>query len=122
MAVSDNGKLTTFEFAGNIEMPAIYLAFKDGHEELVPKSVSGNLVMVHAIGEKFVLRRGADVMCVFNERFLPEGFDPGTKTTAPDVARVVKSPLNKSNLTMSSAAPVPPGMQPLPNKLDGGAR
>ena len=122
MAVSDNGKLTTFEFAGNIEMPAIYLAFKDGHEELVPKSVSGNLVMVHALGEKFVLRRGADVMCVFNEQYLPEGFDPGTKTTAPDVARVVKSAPGKSNLTMSSAAPVPPGLQPLPNKLDGGAR
>ena len=120
--VYDNGKITSFEFAGNIEMPAIYLAFEDGREELVPKSVSGNAVMVHAIGEKFVLRRGEDVMCVFNERFLPEGIDPGTKTTSPGVARVVKTAPVKTNLTVSSATPVPPGMQPLPKQADGATR
>ena len=120
--VFDNGKITTFEFAGNIEMPAIYLAFEDGREELVPKSVSGNAVMVHAIGEKFVLRRGEDVMCVFNERFLPEGIDPGTKTTSPGVARVVKTAPAKPNMTASSAIPVPAGMQPLPKQADGATR
>ncbi|MFB2607762.1 P-type conjugative transfer protein VirB9, partial [Rhizobium phaseoli] len=48
-AVYDNGKVTTFAFAGNQEMPAIYMENSDGSESLVSKSVDGNLVLVHAI-------------------------------------------------------------------------
>lgn len=91
-AVSDNGKLTTFEFAGNIEIPAIFLGKDDGSETLVAKSVRGHSVIVHAMGAKFVLRRGFEVICIFNEDYHPEGFDPGTNTVSSRVARVVKTP------------------------------
>lgn len=60
-SVYDNGKVTTFAFVGNQEMPAIYIENSDGSESLVPKSVDGNLVLVHAISRKFILRRGGDV-------------------------------------------------------------
>ncbi|HCL63636.1 MAG TPA: P-type conjugative transfer protein VirB9 [Rhizobium sp.] len=90
-SVYDNGKITTFAFVGNQEMPAIYLENSDGSESLVPKSVDGNLVMVHAISRKFILRRGKDVLCVFNEAYDRVGINPDTNTTSPSVERVVKS-------------------------------
>ncbi|MQB07160.1 P-type conjugative transfer protein VirB9 [Agrobacterium tumefaciens] len=90
-SVYDNGKITTFAFVGNQEMPAIYMENSDGSESLVPKSVDGNLVMVHAISRKFILRRGKDVFCVFNEAYDRVGINPDTNTTSPSVERVVKS-------------------------------
>ncbi|TCU21287.1 type IV secretion system protein VirB9 [Rhizobium azibense] len=89
-AVYDNGKLTTFVFAGNQEMPAIYMENSDGTESLIPKTVDGNLVLVHAISRKFILRRGGDVLCVFNGAYDRVGIDPETHTTSPSVERVLK--------------------------------
>lgn len=90
-SVYDNGKVTTFAFVGNQEMPAIYIENSDGSESLVPKSVDGNLVLVHAISRKFILRRGGDVLCVFNEAYDRVGINPDTNTTSPSVERVVKT-------------------------------
>ncbi|QKK27069.1 P-type conjugative transfer protein VirB9 [Rhizobium hidalgonense] len=90
-AVYDNGNVTTFAFAGNQEMPAIYMENSDGTESLIPKSVDGNLVLVHAISRKFILRRGGDVLCVFNEAYDRVGINPETNTTSPSVERVVKA-------------------------------
>ena len=91
-AVYDNGKVTTFAFSGNQEMPAIYVENSDETESLVPKTVQGDLVVVHAISRKFILRRGSDTLCIFNEAYSPGGFDPGTNTTSASVERVVKIP------------------------------
>lgn len=90
-SVYDNGKVTTLTFAGNAEIPAIYIVNTDGSESLVPKNVDGNLVLVHAIARKLVLRRGADVLCLFNEAYSPEGINPGTGTTSPSVERRVRT-------------------------------
>ncbi len=89
--VYDNGKITTFAFVGNHEMPAIYIENPDGSESLVSKSVDGNLVIVHAISSKFILRRGKDVLCVFNEAYSRVGINPDTNTTSPSVERVTRS-------------------------------
>ena len=91
-AVYDNGKVTTFAFSGNQEMPAVYIENSDGTESLVPKTVQGDLVLVHAISRKFILRRGSDTLCIFNEAYSSVGVDPGTNTTSPSVERVVKVP------------------------------
>ncbi|WP_273760273.1 P-type conjugative transfer protein VirB9 [Bartonella sp. ML70XJBT.G] len=88
-SVYDNGKTTTFTFLGNREIPAIYLVSRDGQESLVPKSIKGNKVIVHATAAQFTLRRGKDVLCVFNKRFVPEGINPETGTTSPSVQRKV---------------------------------
>jgi len=52
--------------------------------------LDGNLVMVHAISRKFILRRGKDVLCVFNEAYDRVGINPDTNTTSPSVERIVK--------------------------------
>lgn len=88
-SVYDNGKTTTFTFLGNREIPAIYLVSRDGQEALIPKSIKGNKVIVHATAAQFTLRRGKDVLCIFNKRFVPEGINPETGTTSPSVQRKV---------------------------------
>jgi len=115
-SIYDNGKVTTIAFTGNTEIPAIFIVNTDGTEGLVPKSVEGGKVLVHAIAAKFVLRRGDDVLCLFNEGFDPEGQDPGTKTTSPAVERIISGPALKSPPSFgASVAPIDPrnpGTQP----------
>ncbi|ENN94545.1 P-type conjugative transfer protein VirB9 [Bartonella vinsonii] len=88
-SVYDNGKTTTFTFLGNSEIPAIYLVSLDGQESLIPKSIKDNKVIVHATAAQFTLRRGNEVLCIFNKRFVPEGINPETGTTSPSVQRKV---------------------------------
>jgi type IV secretion system protein VirB9 len=103
--VWDNGKVTSVRFKGGVELPAIYLSREDGSEELVPKNVHGEIVMVHAVARKLVLRRGDEVMCLFNEHFVAEGLEPRTKTTSPQVARLTKTrPANGGKSALPAAA------------------
>ncbi|OPB31776.1 P-type conjugative transfer protein VirB9 [Bartonella sp. AR 15-3] len=88
-SVYDNGKTTTFTFLGNNEIPAIYLVLLDGQETIVPKTIKGNQVIVHAIAMQFTLRRGNEVLCIFNKGFIPRGINPGTGTTSPSVQREI---------------------------------
>lgn len=90
--VFDDGKVTSFRFAGNREVPAIYMVGSDGAESLVPKDVRGEVVVVHATAREFRLRRGSEVLCIFNEAFDAVGVNPGTGTTSPSVARTEKKP------------------------------
>ena len=108
-SVYDNGKLTTFEFPDNTDIPAIFLAQPDGSETLVAKSVSGHAVVVHATSAKFVLRRGFEAVCIFNEDYRPEGFDPGTNTVSSRVARVTKSPTDGASRPRAPALMTPAG-------------
>lgn len=92
--VFDNGRSTIFEFPGNVDMPAIYAvtASEDdtGSEELVPNTVQGRRVVIHAISQKFVLRQGLEVMCVYNEHYNAVGVNHGTQTASPTVVRTLK--------------------------------
>lgn len=90
-AVYDDGKSTTFKFEGNIEIPAIYIVNSDGQESLVNKDVRDDLVVVHAVAPKFVLRRGSDVICIYNEAYSPTGINPRTGTTSPSVQRTLRT-------------------------------
>ena len=96
----------------NTEIPAIFLAKDDGSETLVAKTVKAHTVIVHATSAKFVLRRGFEAICVVNEAYTPDGFDPGTNTVSSSVTRVVKTPLAVKKAGPSVAgvvsAPVPP--------------
>ncbi len=92
-AVYDNGKITTFVFPENMIIPAIYLVQGDGTESLVAKTVTSGEVRVHAIAAKFVLRQGDEVLCLFNEAYVPEGLATGTLTTSPAVERLTRESL-----------------------------
>jgi type IV secretion system protein VirB9 len=57
---------------------------------LVPKDVRGELVVVHATAKEFRLRKGDNVLCIFNEAFDAVGVNPGTNTTSPSIERRAK--------------------------------
>lgn len=90
--VSDNGRLTAFRFPGNAEVPAIYVVAPDGSEAIAQRTVRGELVLVHTTAAQFRLRRGSEVLCIFNHAYDPLGQNPGTGTVTPEVARGVRTP------------------------------
>jgi type IV secretion system protein VirB9 len=85
--VSDNGRFTILRFPAGQVIPAVYQVTPDGTESLVPFDVRGEFVVVHAIAGQFRLRRGRDVLCIYNTRLDPYGVNLGTHTAAPDVDR-----------------------------------
>lgn len=85
--VSDNGRFTVMRFPANQQIPAIYQVESSGTESLIPFDVRGEFVVVHAVVRQMRLRRGRDVLCIYNQAFEPYGVNPATGTAAPDVQR-----------------------------------
>lgn len=85
--VSDNARFTVLRFPANQPVPAIYQVDASGTESLVPFDVRGEFVVVHAVVRQLRLRRGREVLCIYNQAFRPYGVNPGTGTAAPDVQR-----------------------------------
>ena len=85
--VSDNGRFTVMRFPANQPVPTIYQVESSGTESLIPFDVRGEFVVVHAVVRQLRLRRGRDVLCIYNQAFEPYGVNPATGTAAPDVQR-----------------------------------
>jgi type IV secretion system protein VirB9 len=88
--VSDNGRFTVLRFPANQPVPTLYEVGSDKAESLVPFDVRGEFVVVHAVVRELRLRRGREVLCIFNIAFEPYGRNPGTGTAAADVVRTDK--------------------------------
>jgi type IV secretion system protein VirB9 len=88
--VSDNGRFTLLRFPANQPLPALYQVDGDGTESLVPFDVRGEFVVIHAVVPQLRLRRGREVLCIYNEAYEPYGRNPGTGTSAADVERTDK--------------------------------
>jgi len=85
--VSDNGRFTVLRFPGAQAIPAIYEVTPDGSESLVPFDVRGEFVVIHGVARQLRLRRGRDVLCIFNDAPSPYGATAGTNTASPDIER-----------------------------------
>jgi type IV secretion system protein VirB9 len=86
----DDRRFTYLTFANNKEMPAVYIENPDGTESLVNTHVEGDVIVLHKIASKFVLRKGKLVSCVFNRSYDPNGVTNTTGTTVPGVSRQIK--------------------------------
>lgn len=93
--VSDNGRFTVLRFPGAQPVPAVYVVSPDGSEALVPFDVRGEFLVVHQTAAQLRLRRGREVVCLFNLAFQPAGRPTGTATAAPDVDRTLQPELQK---------------------------
>jgi type IV secretion system protein VirB9 len=66
--IFDDGQFTYFEFRDkNAELPAFYNVTTAGEEEIVNFRKRGNYIVVERVSPRFTLRRGADIVCVYNE-------------------------------------------------------
>jgi len=88
--VSDNGRFTVLRFPANQPIPTLYQVESIGTESLVPFDVRGEFVVVHAVARELRLRRGREVLCIYNQAFEPYGTNPGTGTATGDVQRTDK--------------------------------
>lgn len=88
----DDGQFTSFKFAGAADLPAIYLVDPDGKESIVDRHTTGpanEIVVVHKIARRWVLRLGGRALAIWNDGYSPEGRTNDTGTSVPDVKRVL---------------------------------
>ncbi len=77
--IFDDGEFTYFEFKDkNAEIPAFFRVDSVGNEELINFRKRGNYIVVERVASRFTLRRGADIICVYNENM------PMPKTPVPE--------------------------------------
>jgi len=66
--VYDDTEYTYFVFEPQQELPSFYIVNEDGSEGIVEKHIEPDgTVVVPRIASQFVLRRGASVVCIYNE-------------------------------------------------------
>jgi type IV secretion system protein VirB9 len=66
--IFDDGEFTYFQFQDkNAEVPAFFLVDKDGNESLINFRTRGDYIVVERVAKNFTLRRGNDIVCVFND-------------------------------------------------------
>lgn len=67
--IFDDGEFTYFEFRDkNAEIPAFFRVDSANNEELINFRKRGNYIVVERVASRFTLRRGAEILCVYNEK------------------------------------------------------
>ena len=85
--ITDNGQFTALRFPNQRELPAFFAVNPDGGESIVPFDVRDEFVVIHGVFAQLRLRRGNEVLCVFNEAPDFYGRDPKTGTASSIVER-----------------------------------
>lgn len=85
--ITDNGQFTALRFPNQRELPAFFAVNPDGSESIVPFDVRDEFVVIHGVFTQLRLRRGKEVLCVFNEGRDFYGRDPKTGTASSIVER-----------------------------------
>lgn len=88
--VTDNGQFTALRFPNRQELPAFFAVNPDGTETIVPFDVRDEFVVIHGVFGQLRLRRGGQVLCVFNEAQDFYGRDPKTGTASSVVERTTE--------------------------------
>ena len=86
--VSDNGRFTVLRFPGAQTIPAIFAVAEDGAERLIPFDVRHDSVVIHGVERGLRLRRGRQVLCIYNEAFDPRGAAAETATASAQIDRL----------------------------------
>jgi type IV secretion system protein VirB9 len=86
----DDGTATFMRFAANASIPAVYIVGEDGKEHLVNTSTEKDVLRIHKVSAKLVLRSGDLVTCIFNDAYDALGTRTDTGTTSPAVQRVIR--------------------------------
>lgn len=78
--IFDDGMFTYFEFRDkNADVPAFFFVDSVGNEELINYRTRGNFIVVERVAPIFTLRRGAYIVCIYNEMMrheVPPGAEP----------------------------------------------
>ena len=71
MRIFDDGEFTFFQFKDkNAEVPAFFWVDEDNNEALINYRTRGDYIVVERVTDRFTLRHGNYLVCVFNEKRL----------------------------------------------------
>jgi len=89
--VWDDGNFTYMKFGANRDMPAVFIKDDtDKKEALVNSHVEDDVIVLHRLSPKFILRKGRAVAAVINNAYDIDGVANSTGTTNTKVHRKVK--------------------------------
>lgn len=89
--VFDNGIFTYFKYPANRPVPAIFAVNAYGEESRVnPHMEKGDLYVVRTRAAQFVLRRGRQVISIWNNSYDVDGVNVGQGVTDPMLKRVLR--------------------------------
>lgn len=91
IAAWDDGRFTYIRIPGNRRIPAIFRVADDDSESVVDRHMEGDVIVVHEVARRFVLRLGGEVVGLWNDAFDVDGVPPADGTTVTGVKRVLRS-------------------------------
>lgn len=86
-AAFDDGVHTYLRFAPRADLPALFVRNADGSESLVNFTVEADMVVLHRVAERIIVRRGRLAGCVVNRAFEGSGTRLESGTVSPQVLR-----------------------------------
>ncbi|PLZ01769.1 P-type conjugative transfer protein VirB9 [Burkholderia sp. WAC0059] len=90
-AAWDDGRFTYIRIPNNRRIPAIFRVADDNSESVVDRHMEADVIVVHEVARRFVLRLGDEVVGVWNDAFDVDGVPPSDGTTVGGVKRVLRS-------------------------------
>lgn len=90
VAAWDDGRITHLRFAAHDPMPAAYGVDESGKEFLLNMTVEDDVLKLHGVFARIVLRRGDQVTCIYNESYNAAGVRPESGTASGAVQRIIK--------------------------------
>lgn len=87
-AAWDDGRFTYIRIPDNRRIPAVFRVAEDGSESVVDRHMQGDLIVVHEVGRRFVLRLAGEVVGLWNDAYDVNGVPPVDGTTVDGVRRV----------------------------------
>lgn len=80
LRIFDDGEFTYFEFRDkNGEIPAFFKVDGGGNEELINFRKRGNYIVVERVSSRYTLRRGPEILCIYNDRMPLTPLPPAEK-------------------------------------------
>ena len=90
-AAWDDGRFTYIRIPNNRRIPAIFRVADDGTESVVDRHMEDDVIVVHEVAKRFVLRLGDEVVGIWNDAYDMDGVPPHDGTTVTGVKRVLRS-------------------------------
>ncbi|MEX3941825.1 TrbG/VirB9 family P-type conjugative transfer protein [Paraburkholderia sp. BR10937] len=90
-AAWDDGRFTYIRIPNNRRIPAIFRVADGDRESVVDRHMEDDVIVVHEVARRFVLRLGDEVVGLWNDAFDVDGVPPVNGTTATGVKRVLRS-------------------------------
>ncbi|RKE39490.1 type IV secretion system protein VirB9 [Paraburkholderia sp. BL23I1N1] len=90
-AAWDDGRFTYIRIPNNRRIPAIFRVAGNDSESVVDRHMEDDVIVVHELARRFVLRLGDEVVGLWNDAFDVDGVPPADGTTVSGVKRVLRS-------------------------------